>query len=124
MKTIIAGSREVTDPAIVTEAVKASGFTISEVVSGRARGVDRLGEEWARSNNIQISPFEPKWSIHGKAAGPIRNREMAEYADALIAIWDGSSRGTRNMIETAKELGLKVYVHATTTTSRLPAGSA
>jgi hypothetical protein len=54
--------------------------------------------------------FPADWKTHGKAAGPIRNRQMAKNAEALIALWDGNSRGTKNMIETATKLGLKVYV--------------
>lgn len=110
MKTIIAGSRSVTDFKIVNQAIKNSGFSISEVVSGCARGVDRLGEGWAGEAGIKVARFPAEWDTHGKAAGVIRNREMARYADALVAVWDGKSRGTKNMIETARECGLDVYV--------------
>lgn len=111
MKTIIAGSRSIADPETVAAAVEASGFEIAEVVSGCCRGVDRLGERWARRHGIPIQRFPADWQKHGKAAGPIRNRSMADYADALIAIWDGESRGTANMIEEAEKRGLKVFVY-------------
>ncbi len=111
MKTIIAGSRSIHDRKIVEEAIKASGFTITEVVSGGARGVDAVGECWARDNNIPLKRFLAKWHVQGKRAGPIRNGEMAEYAEALIAIWDGESRGTQDMIVKAKCKGLQVYVY-------------
>ena len=111
MKTIIAGSRHITDSSVLIAAIAASGFEITEVVSGGARGVDALGERYADFAGIPVALFPPDWKRHGRAAGPIRNRQMAEYGDALIAIWDGKSRGTKNMIETARDLGLEVYVH-------------
>ena len=111
MKTIIAGSRILRDPKLVEAAVKASGFHITEVVSGEAAGIDQLGEKWAAVNGLPVKRFVPKWKTHGKAAGPIRNRAMAEYAQALIAIWNGKSKGTENMIQQARDHGLEVYVH-------------
>lgn len=114
MRTIIAGSRYITDPAIVAAAIEESGFEITEVVSGACRGVDTLGEQWAKERGIPVKRFPAAWRRDGRAAGPIRNRLMATYADALVAIWDGKSAGTRNMIETAQQRGLEVsvaYVH-------------
>ncbi len=99
MKVIIAGTRSINDYKLVVTAIKRSGFVISEVVSGCAIGVDRLGEQWALANNIPVTEIPANWKLHHNAAGPIRNKEMAEYADAAIIIWDGQSRGTRNMIE-------------------------
>lgn len=110
MKTIIAGSRDINSEEIVKAAIKQSGFVISEVVCGGAQGVDEVGRRLAIYNQIPTKLFPADWSKHGKAAGPIRNAQMAEYADALIAVWDGKSRGTKNMIEEAKKRGLKVYV--------------
>lgn len=98
MKVVIAGSRDITDRMGLVKAIKQSGFEITEVVSGCARGVDKLGEAWARANDIPIKEFPADWNKHGNAAGPIRNAEMAEYADALIVLWDGESKGTKNMI--------------------------
>lgn len=110
MKTIIAGSRTITDYEIVKKAIRDSGFEISEVVSGTASGVDRLGERYARENGLPIRQFPAEWNEYGKAAGPIRNVQMAEYADALIAIWDGCSSGTRHMIKAAEKNDLKIFV--------------
>jgi len=111
MKTIIAGSRNIRDYRLVVEAVKQSGFTITEVVSGREpNGVDRLGELWADDHGIPVRLFPADWNKHGRAAGPIRNRQMAEYAEALIAIPAPDSRGTKNMIEEARKRGLQVFV--------------
>ena len=111
LKVIVAGSRTVSDESVIANAIKESGFNIAEVVSGGAKGVDRLGEQWAKGNQIPLKIFPADWKRYNKAAGPIRNLKMAEYADALIAIWDGKSRGTKNMIETARKQGLYVYVH-------------
>jgi hypothetical protein len=111
MRTIIAGSRDITDFELVFDAVEASGFKITEVVSGGARGVDRLGEYYAELHDIPCKVFKADWDTYGKAAGSIRNGEMGKYAQALIAVWDGVSRGTKHMIDTALMLGLRVYIH-------------
>jgi hypothetical protein len=110
MKTIIAGGRDVTEYFHLEEALESYRNDITEVVSGGASGADALGERYARGSKLPIKRFPADWS-QGKAAGPIRNRQMAEYAEALIAIWDGKSRGTANMIEEAKKRGLLVHVH-------------
>lgn len=110
MRVIIAGSRDITDISLVERAVKESGFDITTVLSGAARGVDRLAIAWAVHNNIPCEEFPANWSTHGKSAGFRRNAEMSEKADALIAVWDGISNGTGHMIGTAKSKGLKVFV--------------
>lgn len=91
--------------------MKASNFTISEVVSGGAKGCDTYGEAWAKVNNIEIRRFPADWDRYGKGAGPIRNEEMAQYAEALIAVWDGRSSGTKDMIKRAETRQLKIHVH-------------
>jgi len=111
MRTIIAGSRNITDLSVVRKAVERSGFSVTEVVSGGARGVDRLGERLARMLGVPCRVFPADWDAHGRSAGVIRNGEMADYADALVAVWDGRSRGTANMISQARRRGLAVYVH-------------
>ena len=81
-----------------------------EIVSGGARGADALGERYARDRGYDLKVFPADWNRYGKRAGYLRNRQMAEYADALLAFWDGRSRGTRNMIDEAIARGLKVGV--------------
>ena len=110
MRTIIAGSRDFTNYETILGIVADSGFVITEIVSGMARGVDSTGEQIGLDFNIAVVRFPANWDKYGRSAGFIRNKEMAEYAQALIAIWDGHSPGTRNMINTAKRLGLKVYI--------------
>ncbi len=111
MKLIIAGSRNITDYQILVNVIKLSGLNITEVVSGTAYGVDKMGERWAKENNIPIKQFPANWSAYGKSAGYRRNEEMADYADGLLALWDGESKGTKHMINIAKAQGLKVHVY-------------
>ena len=110
MRVIIAGGRNYNDYDTLLEAVSESRFQIDAVISGGATGVDALGERFAKERNLPLEIFLPDWNKHGKAAGPIRNKEMAMNADGLIALWDGQSRGTKNMIDIAQKIGLYVYV--------------
>ena len=80
------------------------------IVSGTARGADRLGERYAAERGYRVERFPADWDRDGIAAGPIRNSQMAAHADALVAFWDGKSRGTRDMIEKAKEHNLPVRI--------------
>lgn len=110
MKCIIAGSRTITDISKVKQAIEKSGWNIEEVVSGGARGVDALGEVYAQDNGKAVKRFPADWSKYGRSAGAIRNKQMADYADALIAVWDGKSKGTKNMINTARAKRLSVFI--------------
>lgn len=80
------------------------------VLSGTAKGADTMGELYASERGFQLEKHPANWRIHGKAAGMVRNKEMAENANALIAFWDGRSPGTKNMIEIARKHGLRVMV--------------
>jgi len=127
MKVIIAGSRNITDYEVVKKAVEESLFDLTEVVSGKAKGVDKLGEKYAEENDLSIKGFGAEWdnldvpkykikkNKYGKSynvtAGFERNEKMADYADALIAIWDDKSKGTKHMIECMRRKGKEVYVH-------------
>ena len=110
MKTIIAGSRNITDYLILQSFIKEYNIIITEVISGGARGVDKLGERWANENNIPIKRFIPDWDKFGKKAGMLRNTDMAIYGEQLVTLWDGKSNGTKNMIGTAKNKGLIVHI--------------
>ncbi|MCP3924900.1 MAG: DUF2493 domain-containing protein [Desulfobacterales bacterium] len=109
-KVIIAGSRTNITYENVIHAIAHAPFNIKEIVSGTARGVDQFGEEFGKVNNIPIKKFPAEWERHGKSAGYKRNIEMAEYADALIAVWDSKSKGTKHMIDLMKRVGKEVYV--------------
>ena len=103
MKLIIAGGRDFNQGYIIYKVLYGLGNDIiNEVVCGDAKGADTLGAEWAHLHNIPVKHFPAKWDEYGKAAGYIRNAEMGEYADALIAFWDGKSKGTAHMIKTMK----------------------
>jgi hypothetical protein len=111
-KVIIAGSRDFSDFQLLyakCEEILESQTDI-EIVSGTARGADKLGEHYASLKGHSIAKFPADWDKHGKAAGYLRNKDMADYADCLIAFWDGSSRGTKHMIDLAKEKGLSVHI--------------
>jgi len=110
MRVIIAGSRGIHDYAKVCDAVQRSGFHISRVVSGMAAGVDTLAVRYAAENGLPCDGFPAEWSKWGRQAGCRRNVQMAQHADALIAVWDGKSPGTRHMIEVARARGLQVFV--------------
>jgi predicted Rossmann-fold nucleotide-binding protein len=116
MKIIVAGSRDITNYDSVKKAIKIgrSFFEgeITEIVSGGCRGVDQLGELFAFYNDLPIKLFEAQWKKYGRAAGPIRNKEMAKYADGLIALLPGGeSRGTKNMIELAQKANIPVFIY-------------
>lgn len=112
MKTIIAGTRTFESDeyyVLLEKAIKESGFQIDHILCGCGRGMDMLGESWAISHNIPVDLHPAEWKTYGNSAGPIRNKEMAKNADALILVWDGKSKGSANMLKQAKEHGLKIY---------------
>ena len=113
MRTIIAGSRNITDYNILLSAMgkaKEVGIIPTVIISGTACGVDKMGERWGRENDIPIEKYPADWEYYGKSAGYKRNEQMAENADALIAIWDGKSRGTKHMIDIADNKGLEISI--------------
>lgn len=113
-RVIIEGCRDFDDYELLKE--KCDYFLQDEkkedvvIISGHTSGADALGERYAQERGFQLETFPADWKAHGRAAGPIRNARMASAANALIAFWDGKSRGTKNMIETAKNHNLKVVV--------------
>lgn len=108
MKVIIAGSRTFNDYNLLKKYCNKylQNQTEIEIVSGTANGADKLGEQYANEFGYKITQFPAKWDKYGKLAGFKRNEDMAKYADSLIAFWDGTSRGTQNMIELAKKYSL------------------
>lgn len=108
MKLIVAGSRGITDVELVhgwldTVRLRWEGTGNDTIVSGGARGPDEIGEEYAAEVGLKVKRFPADWDTYGRRAGYLRNAQMADYADALIAFWDGSSRGTASMISLMKE---------------------
>lgn len=117
MKVIVAGGRDFKDYDLLKstlDSFQQEYGNITEVVSGGARGSDKLGEQYANENNIPIKRFVPDWNGLGKKAGFVRNRQMGDYAKEhngiLVAFWDKQSRGTKGMIDYATKIGLKSVV--------------
>ena len=110
MKIIVAGGRDFINKSIAFTVLDSIVKDDDVIISGHARGADTLGEFYAKEHGLKMELYPAEWDKYGRSAGPIRNRQMAEAADALIAFWDGKSRGTKNMIETAKKLNLHVDV--------------
>lgn len=120
-RIIIAGSRYFTDYSQMSEVLNelfANDIDPAdsvEIISGHAPGADTLGEKFAREHKLQLKIFPADWNKYGKAAGPIRNEQMAKYAaeadcGMLIAFPNGESRGTWNMIRLARQYGLQIHV--------------
>lgn len=119
LKVIIAGSRSVARissrrwdydqlATILEAAIEESGFQITGVISGGAGGPDRAGEQWAARNDVPTTVIKPNWKL-GRGAGLIANRELAAAGEALIAIHDGESTGTQDMIDHMKAAGMPVH---------------
>ena len=120
-KVIIAGSRGFSNYRLLRE--KCNKFLREKrkecniiIVSGHARGADTLGEKYAQDEGFALEIYPAQWKKLGKQAGYRRNEQMAEVADALIAFWDGESKGTKHMIDimNAKNLQVKVVEYETT----------
>lgn len=108
-KVVVAGGRYFNDYSLLERKLDhllANKLPHVQIVSGGAKGADALGERYATERGLSVQRFPADWSSHGRAAGPIRNRQMAQYADAVIVFWDGKSRGTQNMREEAQRLNL------------------
>ncbi len=108
MKVAVIGSRDFNDYELVKTAL--SPINITLLVSGGAKGADSLGERYAKENNIETLIFKPDWEKHGKAAGMIRNTDIVNNADTIIAFWDGESRGTKDSISKAEKLGKNIII--------------
>lgn len=111
MKVIIAGSRTINNYELIKESIKNSNFKITTIISGHAKGIDLLAEKYAINNNIELIIYSADWNKYGKSAEYIRNNEMLKEADALIAIWDGQSKGTKHMIEIMKKSNKQVFLY-------------
>jgi hypothetical protein len=123
VKVIIAGSRTLSNINLVSQAVVRAGnywmsedqenwqkYMFTEVVSGGAQGVDFLAELYAKKKSLPFKEFKADWEQFGKKAGFLRNSEMADYADGLVAVWDGHSKGTFHMIAEMVKRNKLVYV--------------
>ena len=107
MRVIIAGSRTFNNYGYFKEKMLEvqKQININEIISGMAKGPDLMGAYWGERYNIPVKKFYADWEKYGNAAGYIRNVEMAQAADFLIAFWDGKSKGTKHMIDAMKKQG-------------------
>lgn len=115
MRVLVCGCRDWTDRRVVFDALDDIAEVIANhpltIVHGAATGADRLADEWAESRCVAADRHPADWKQHGRAAGMIRNREMADIgADLCIAFWDGKSPGTANMIAEATRHGIPVRI--------------
>ena len=112
-KVVIAGGREFNDYNLLSTKVShliQNKMPDVAIISGVARGADSLGAKWARDNGITVIEKPANWDKLGRAAGYRRNEEMLQIADAVIAFWDGKSKGTKHMIDISKQAGIPVRV--------------
>jgi len=115
MHIIIVGCRDFNDYSVLEKEIldhigKFIGKIEIEIISGGASGADALGERFAQEHNLPLKVVPADWKTYGRSAGFLRNEQMARMAGTLIAFWDGKSRGTKDMIDTAKIIGLRVKV--------------
>ncbi len=107
MKIAIIGSRNL----VVNNVEKYLPDNITEIVSGGAIGIDRCAREYAKKNNIELTEFLPEYDKYGKKAPLRRNIQIINYADCVIAFWDGKSHGTKYVIDNCKKRNKKVTVY-------------
>lgn len=116
-RVIVAGGRDFSDEKYLNESLEAlrEEYLEIEIVSGHANGADKLAEEYAKRLGLELKVFPADWKKYGRAAGPIKNKEMLEYIlegdPIVVAFWDGQSRGTKDMISKAKEAGVDVKIY-------------
>ena len=109
-KWIVAGSRTFQNYKLLENKLNEIRDQIGEIVCGEAKGADTYGRIYAESKGIPIRSFPADWQTYGKAAGFMRNGEMAKYAHKAIVFWDGQSVGTKDMIERMEKLGKEMKI--------------
>lgn len=112
-RVIVAGGRDFSDYEYLRSSLDFLLQNITGpivIVSGTAKGADKLGEQYAAEKGYAVLRFPADWDRFGKAAGYMRNEQMAKNADVLVAFWDGTSKGTKNIIQLAKRYDLKIRV--------------
>ena len=105
-KIMVCGSRTISDKKLIFS--KLDDMLLMHpnmiLISGGAKGVDSIGEEWAKSHRIFVEQYKPDWEKYGRGAGIVRNKIMVENSDFVIIFWDGVSKGTKSDIDFCKKL--------------------
>lgn len=109
-RVIVAGSRNFQNYPLLSKELDKIQSKIGTIVCGDAKGADEMGARYGKIHNIPVKHFPADWGKWGQSAGFIRNKEMADYADSLVAFWDGASTGTKDMIEKMQKQGKEVKV--------------
>jgi len=112
-KLVVAGGRSFNDYGLLERKLDnllRRKIGVITIVSGTARGADKLGEQYAATRGFKIERYPADWDTHGKGAGHIRNSQMADVADAVVVFWDGVSKGTKNMIDNANKRDLPIRI--------------
>lgn len=107
-RVAVIGSRDFDDYDLLSSTLNELDFDV--VVSGGARGADKLGEKYAEEHNKEKLIFLAEWNKYGKVAGYIRNQEIIDNCDEVVAFWDGRSPGTRHSIKLAKKKNIPVKI--------------
>jgi predicted Rossmann fold nucleotide-binding protein DprA/Smf involved in DNA uptake len=110
MKLAIVGSRSFDDYYLLSRVAAEQFPDATQIISGGAAGADRLAAQYAGDHGLELTEHRPDWKRLGRAAGQIRNRDIIDAADAVLAFWDGSSRGTRGGLEYARKQGKRIVV--------------
>jgi len=108
MKVAIIGGRDFNDYKLLKSVCEK--HQISTIVSGGAKGADSLAEQYAKEKNIQTEIYLPDWNKHGRSAGFIRNTEIVDAADFIVAFWDGISKGTNHSITIAEKMDKPIII--------------
>lgn len=109
MKVAVVGSRDIVDYNWISKVL--DKYSIDEIISGGAKGVDSLAARYAIEHKIELTVFRPEWQAYGKSAGFIRNKLIVDHSEHVIAFWDGKSAGTKHSIEYAQKRNKLVEIY-------------
>ena len=107
-KLAIIGSRDFDDYALLK--AKLTSISPAQIISGGAKGADKLAERYAIEQGIDLIVYKADWKQYGRGAGIIRNRQIIEHCDEVLAFWDGQSRGTKSSIDYARKLNKPIVI--------------
>lgn len=111
MKLIIAGSRSITNHGTLARAIDSTKIKPTKIIIGNAKGVDTLAENYAAIKEIPCEIIDAPWDLYGRPAGAVRNDRITNEADALLAIWDGQSSGTKELIKMMNKKNKMVFLY-------------